>query len=245
MFAIYKNTVLLLAIVTGLSSALEAEAATYDAALKDAMAKGDAKICDTIDKPLFRQDYGISVEQAQEMCRIEVVAAQGKPEGCMELDNKRHFNIDVTVRHRCLERMALSLKRPDICDMIPPEEESTDENLHHVRCKVMSVFSERTCREKDPQAQMRLFRDNCRLNAIADPKQCTQGFYVPETRRQMNNPDVCILTVAVNTRNAALCAMSTSIEKRGVCETNVRQLQDNDKAANDPGAGETLPPLPP
>jgi hypothetical protein len=42
----------------------------------------------------------------------------------MELDNQRHFPYDESMRHLCLEHMALSLKHADICAMIPAEEES-------------------------------------------------------------------------------------------------------------------------
>jgi hypothetical protein len=150
-----KNAAAFLFFAVALSSSFKAEAATYDVALKEALVKADVNVCDTISEspcpehPQFSLDgeRGISVEQLQETCRIRVIAAQGQLEGCMKLDNQRHSTNSESMRGRCLESMALSLKRADICAMIPAEEESTQEKMAHAECRVASLFSGRIVRK--------------------------------------------------------------------------------------------------
>jgi hypothetical protein len=112
-------------------------------------------------------------------------------------------------------------------------QQSTQETLEHAECKIESAFSGRTCRENDPQAKLRISHDRCRMLAITDPKQCTQGFYDSGIRKRLKDHDECILTIAENARNAALCGVLTSW-KRNNCEGMVRADQSMDKNADDP-----------
>jgi len=112
--------------------------------------------------------------------------------------------------------------------MIPPEEESTDEKLNGVRCHLAALVSDRWCPPDTPEKQAQLFRDNCRLQAISDLRQCTEGFSLPEIRKRMSHLYECVLTVGVNMRDASICSALTVPDERKHCEEHVKGWQKLD-----------------
>lgn len=209
-----------------------AYAATYDDALKSALKQADILLCDSIDHVECIQDFCISLEQAQGNCRVAVTVAKGDPEACLKLNNKRSYPADVTLRHRCLDQLARSTHRAEICAMIPPEEESADEKWNSALCHAKALVSNRWCPPDAHGKQAQLFRDNCRLQAISDLTQCKEGFFLPEIRKRMNNAYECTLTVSVNMHNASICFALTAPDDRRNCEDHVKKWQKLDAEKN-------------
>ncbi len=119
--------------------------------------------------------------------------------------------------------------------MIPPEEESADEELSSARCHLAALVTNRWCPPDDPEKQAQLFRDNCRMRAISDVRQCTEGFALPEIRKRMSNLYACVLTVSANMRDASICSALKAPDERKSCEDRARAGRKPDTERKAPG----------